>query len=160
MIAAAITASGIYASQCVNKRIKIIESCISLIKQFSCDIEYCNMPVNELFAKAVNTQCFSDLEFLKSVYLNKSESFKDKWKASVNLFGRKNPLLKSDLILLEGFGEKLGTTDCKHQVQLCDEYIKRFSAVYDKALNRKEEHMKLCRLGGAAGAVFFIIMML
>lgn len=160
MVALTIMASGIYASQCVIKRINIIELCILLIKQFSCDIEYSNLPVNELIFNAFNNERFSDLEFVKYVYQNESDNFTYKWKAAIKQFGKKHPLLKSDLNLLESFGEKLGINDSKHQVQLCEEYIKRFSGIYETAISKKDEYMKMCRLVGAATSIFFLIMML
>ncbi len=160
MIAVSIAAAGIYASHCVNKRIKLIEACVSLIKQFSCDIEYCRMPVKDIFIKAVTSGQFSDLSFLDEIASGGSEDFNERWHASVTQYCRKNPLLKSDLKLLESFGENLGTNDCEHQVLLCEEYVKRFTNLYENAMSKREEHMKICKLSGAAGAVLVLIMML
>ncbi len=158
MTASAVLAAGFYAATLVNKRILFLKSCISLINQFSVDIGYCSVPLDILFKNASDNSQFKHLSFITEVAKNMSDDFSVVWKTAVNSFFLNNMLPNKDKQLLLSFGEKLGTTDCEHQLKLCDEYITRLNESYDEALHNKNERIKLLKSLSVVGALLITVL--
>jgi hypothetical protein len=76
------------------------------------------------------------------------------------MFLIKSPLCKSDADLLKSFGNKLGTTDCYHQTQLCDEYIKRFEERYKYEKDKLAERVQICKATGGIGVLTAFVLLI
>ncbi len=137
-----------------------MECCIKLIKFIAVDIGYCGETVPEILKKASNSDEFSELVFLSEFDDCESCGFYQLWSAELSVFEKMSALNSDDIALLKSFGNKLGTTDCLHQTQLCNEYVCRFEERYEYAKNKLSERLRICRFSGAACGLTVLILML
>lgn len=143
-----------------NKRVKLLGNCITMIKNFSVDLGYCNETVFMITEKAAKCDELKDLTFLAQVSECIDGDFSVNWSDAVDMFLIKSALHKSDADLLKSFGNKLGTTDCNHQTQMCDEYIKRFEERYKYEKDRLSERVRLCKATAGIGVLTAFVMLI
>ncbi|MBQ3498767.1 MAG: stage III sporulation protein AB [Clostridia bacterium] len=160
ILALSITATGFYAAAAANKRVKLLECCIGLIRYISLEIDYCSETVFTIIEKASVLKQFEELTFLKEIDSSKEADFSFLWSDAIDRFLHKSYLKYSDAELLKSFGEKLGTTDSFHQTQLCVEYIKQFEECYEKRKGKLPEHIRLCKVGGVTIGLAVLIILL
>lgn len=130
-----------------------------MIKNFSVDLAYCNETVLLIAENAARCEELKDLTFLAQVSNCTDGDFSVNWSKAVDDFLLKSALNKGDSDLLKSFGNKLGTTDCIHQTQMCDEYIKRFEERYKYEKSKLAERIQFCKVtGGIAVLTAFILL--
>ncbi len=108
--------------------------------------------------RACESGNFNQLEFLEKIdNADLSEGFDAAWNESVEKSA--SCLDTQSKNLLKSFGTRLGKTDTKNQVELCEFYKSRFE--FNEAQQRKNcaEQIKLCRVTGAAvGVLLFVFL--
>ena len=159
ILSVSIIAADAYVVSMLNKRVNLLNCCIVMIKSFSVDLAYCNETVLTITEKASKLSELKELSFLKQVSECTEGDFAVNWSEAVDKFLLKSTLSKKDADLLKSFGNKLGTTDCFHQTQLCDEYIKRFEEIYKHEKSKLAERIQICKIaGGAAVLTAFVLL--
>ena len=159
-MAVSITSIGFYAASAIKKRVRILETCVKLIKAIAVDIGYCGETVFVIVKKAAMNSEFKELTFLNRINNCDNSDFSQTWSLQVEKFKQQSSLNCGDIELLKSFGNKLGTTDCFHQTQLCEEYIKRFEERCEYEKSKLSEKLRLCKAGGVECGLALLILLL
>ena len=110
--------------------------------------------------KAAMNSEFKELTFLNEINNCENSDFSQTWSLQVENFKQQSSLNCGDIELLKSFGNKLGTTDCFHQTQLCEEYIKRFEERCEYEKSKLSEKLRLCKAGGVVCGLALLILLL
>lgn len=160
ILAASVAAIGFYVASVIKKRVSLLGTCVSFIKAVSVDIGYCGETVFVIMKNAAQNTEFKELSFLSNLSECDCYDFSEAWSAQMDEFKSHSALNNGDITLLKSFGNKLGTTDCFYQTQLCEEYIRRFEERYEYEKNKLSEKIRLAKVGGVACGVAVLILLL
>lgn len=158
MLTAASVLAGFYAGARVKLSCETLGQCTALTAFFASSISHSDESLPVIVHRACKSGSFNRLGFLEKIdNADLSEGFDAVWSESVEkeafcLDAQSKNLLKS-------FGTRLGKTDTKNQVELCEFYKSRFE--FNEAQQRKKcaEQIKLCRVTGAAvGVLLFVFL--
>lgn len=157
-LTAASVLAGFYAGARVKLKCETLAQCTALTAFFASAISHSGESLPVIVQRACKSGSFNLLGFLETINNSDlSEGFGAVWggsleKTSACLDTQNKNLLKS-------FGARLGKTDAKDQVELCEFYRSRFE--FNEAQLRKKctEQVKLCRVAGAAvGVLLFVFL--
>ncbi len=158
LLAASAVFCGFYMSDIVEKRCRVLNECISLVRYISSLIEYSDEPIKKIMQKAASSNEYKMLTFLNfTADADISQGFEKVWSESIDMNNGK--LLFSPKIneLLKSFGNKLGKTDSAGQKELCNYYIKQFEILFSASNEKRKEQKRLCRVSGCAAALIFLV---
>lgn len=158
MLTAASVLAGFYAGARVKLRCETLEQCTALTSFFASLISHSDESLPVIVHRACQSGNFNRLGFLESVdSADLSEGFARVWSGCVE---RYQPCLDlQSKNLLKSFGARLGKTDTKGQLELCEFCKSRFE--YSEAQLKKKcsEQIRLCRVTGAAvGVLLFVLL--
>ena len=138
IIAISIVAFGIYDCLKYKKDTKTLEETVSLLKLFKNEINYRK-------ADFYNLICIGENQGYKNI------QFAD---GKIIPFFSQSSVFSKDFIR---FLEQIGTTDAMGQVELCDEYIEKFSTYFEKQKSKEEAKIQVNLSLSVLGAVSLLI---
>ena len=103
-MAVSITSIGFYAASVIRKRVRILETCVKLIKAIAVDIGYCGETVFVIVKKAAMNSEFRELTFLNRISNCENSDFSQIWSLQVENFKQQSSLNCGDIELLKSFG--------------------------------------------------------
>ena len=132
-----------------------------MIKNIKAQIGFARMPLTDIIGYLILSEEFGSLTFLKNVnlYLSKGNSFCLSWKNSVKSFIGINGLTKEDAEILMNFGENLGGSDTKGQIENCDTYIELLSLRIERLKTKAQSKVKIYNSMGVLAAALVIILL-
>ncbi len=138
IIAISIVAFGIYDCLKYKKDTKTLEETVSLLNMFKNEINY---------RKA---------DFYNLVCIGENQGYKN-----IQFVNEKiTPLFTKDSVFSKDFmrfSELIGTTDSTGQVELCDEYIEKFSTYLQKQKSKEESKIQVNLSLSVLGAVSLLV---
>lgn len=156
MLGAAAILAGLYAALNVRRRVSLLSQCVSLVQFYSVGIGYGDESVELLTQRAAESSEMKDLTFLSKAAKGSSD-FSQRWASCID--DGQAALNKGDKELLKAFGAKLGTTDARRQLELCEMYRQRFEQLHTAAKEKQTERSRLFSIGGVAlGALLVVIL--
>lgn len=138
IIAISIVAFGIYDCLKYKKDTKTLEETVNLLKLFKNEINYRK-------ADFYNLICIGENQGYKNI------QFAD---GKIIPFFSQSSVFSKDFIR---FSEQIGTTDAMGQVELCDEYIEKFSTYFEKQKSKEEAKIQVNLSLSVLGAVSLLI---
>ncbi len=114
---------GVYISRIQKKVLEQAKEILDFMIYIKQQIEYFNMPLNEIYSSFENqNQIFSSLV---------NEISANGW--NISLKNKNNIILPDNCIsILNNFGNMLGKSEKKDQLQKCNYYIREFELEYEK----------------------------
>lgn len=158
MLTAASVLAGFYAGARVKLKCETLGQCTALVAFLASSISHSDESLPVIVHRACKSGTFNRLKFLEKI--NESDlsaGFDSVWVESVDktaccLDAQTKAMLKS-------LGMRLGKTDSKTQVELCEFYKDRFEFNEAQLQTKCAEQAKLCRVTGAAvGAFLFVFL--
>lgn len=158
MLTAASVLAGFYAGARVKLRCETLAQCTALTVFFASAISHSGESLPVIVNRACKSGSFNRLGFLEIIdNADLSEGFEAVWNDSVDKTASCLDAQSKDL--LRSFGTRLGKTDTKDQIELCEFYKSRFEFNEAQLSKKSAEQIKLCRVTGAAvGVVLFVFL--
>ena len=158
MLTAASVMTGFYAGARVKLRCEALGQCAELASFFSSSISHSDLSLPVIVCRACESGSFDRLTFLKKIEnADLSEGFGAVWSDCVDSMDC--CLDTQSRNLLKSFGARLGKTDARDQVELCEFYRSRFELNEAQLRKKCAEQIKLCRVCGAAvGVLLFVFL--
>lgn len=141
---------GRYLSQRLLQRIKILEQLDIMINSIRTQLEYSNIPLNEMLNKLSANEGIKKLKFIDDCLYKVKQgiAFPKAWKLSIeNNYGL-SPLNNQDKDILLSLGNVLGTTDLNGQLNICNYYI---CQINDRQIDARQKYQSYSKLFSAMG---------
>ena len=156
MLTVASVLAGFYAGARVKLRCEALGQCTALAAFFASSISHSDESLPVIVRRACECGSFSRLTFLAEIDVaDLSEGFAAVWSESVEKTA--SCLDAQSKNLLVSFGTRLGKTDTKDQLELCEFYKSRFEFNEAELRKKSAEQIKLCRVTGAAAGVLLFV---
>lgn len=158
MLTAASVLAGFYAGTRVKLKRETLGQCTALASFFACSISHSDESLPVIVNRACKSGNFNRLKFLEKLdESDLSAGFDCVWVESLDKTACCiDAQTKS---MLRNLGMRLGKTDSKTQVELCEFYKDRFEFNEAQLQSKCAEQVKLCRVTGAAvGVLLFVFL--
>ena len=159
LLTAAAVLGGFYMGDIVEKRCRVLNECVNLVRFIASLIDYTDEPLQKIIHKAANSADYRLLRFLEDVdRADYSDGFDSVWCRSIDEHNGKLLFDSKTNELLKSFGSRLGKTDAAGQKELCAYYEQQLVQELEAATDKKREQIKLCRVVGCAvGTLLFVL---
>jgi len=153
--------TGIFYARQIEKRIRVTDFFIMLIKEIKIRIAYSRQPLVNIISDVMTQTDNGNSEFLKLVLSQTGQgmSFADSWSRALVKCGEMSCLKSEDRTLLNSFASKLGTSYADGQIQTCETYTElltqRNRLLKEKSVNQIKVTQSMGALVGALILIFF-----
>lgn len=154
------SAIGYQASLKLSMRKKFFENYISFLEFFKAQISFASLAFSEILERFAPKDEFKIFKKLLKETLKKEKEISKAWDHSIlrvkDVFG----LTSSDISIISVFGEEIGVTDIKNQLNLCNTHIHFAQEHFKEAKARKNQMSRLyITLGLWSGLAFSILLL-
>lgn len=158
--ASASTAIGLYKSDELKRRRRLLVEFQDLLLQISTEIGYFKEPLPKIFEKlsGEEKECRLLLRCCLSMYNHSDINLSQIWKNAIREIYANQPLIEEDIILMKKCGDFLGQSDLKGQqehLQLIQRQLERQIKDAEKMISTKGQMYG--KLGLSAGLVIAIM---
>ena len=152
--------AGQYAAYVMRMRVRLLEKAEVMVSMIRNEINYVALPSNDLIEALVKIEEFKELKFIDVClrYMTDGFTFPEAWRKS--LYDKRSVVFfrKSDIEVIEAFGERFGVTDAEGQISNCELCVGRLKTNLSEAKRDFDQYSKLaCGLGFLSGLGIIIV---
>ncbi len=126
-------------------RVRLLEKVELMLNAVLCEIRFLATPADEIVSMLCTKREFDDLIFLKlcNDKITSGSDFRDAWSEAVCSPSANKYLNKSDLRIIQQFGNQFGTTDAEGQTSICTLHLENVKINIQDSRSKKEKYINL-----------------
>lgn len=140
-------------------RVRLLEKVEMMINTVSCEIKYLSSPTDEVVSMLSHRKEFNELKFLRYCYLEMTNGsdFRSAWHKAFCFNSNLRYFDKTDISVLDSFGNQFGTTDGEGQISICSMYLDLIRENIKDAKAQRERYASLSSGIGLLAGIGVII---